>query len=517
VAGALLAGEEAVPAMTIRGPDPSDQVRLPLELDELLRSTNPWWVGKPGRVLPTYRRWAFHTLLRKLETRLAPAVVLRGARQVGKTTLQEQVIRHLLDEQGISPQRILRVQFDDIPSLVGLKDPILAITRWYERRILGRSLNEAAHAGQPAYLFFDEAQNLTDWAPQIKTLVDHNTVQVVVTGSSALRIEAGRDSLAGRVSTLDLGTLLLREIIGIRGGPTLEPTLPPNGLDPLLDVGFWREINTNGARHADLRDQAFAAFSARGGYPLAHANPDVPWTEVADQLNETVIRRVIRHDLRLGERGRTRDAQLLEEVFRLGCRYAGQAPSHATLIAEVNNVLRGNIGWQRILSYLRFLEGSLLLRLVRPLELRLRRARGPMKLCVVDHGLRASWLEEVIPLAPEALEAAPHLADLAGHLAESVVGAFLGGLPYLDIAHFPERSTEPEVDFVLTIGEKRVPLEVKYRRRIDPLRDTLGLRSFVERAYYNAPFGVLVTMTEDVEIPDPRIVVVSLRSLLLAR
>jgi hypothetical protein len=58
---------------------------------------------------------------------------------------------------------------------------------------------------------------------------------------------------------------------------------------------------------------------------------------------------------------------------------------------------------------------------------------------------------------------------------------------------------------------------VKYRRRIDPHRDTLGLRSFLERTHYNAPFGILVTMTERVEVPDPRIVPVSLRSLLLIR
>jgi predicted AAA+ superfamily ATPase len=234
-------------------------------------------------------------------------------------------------------------------------------------------------------------------------------------------------------------------------------------------------------------------------------------------LNETVIRRVIQHDLRLGERGRKRDAQLLEELFRLCCRYAGQSPSQATLIAELTQVLRANIGWQRVLSYLRFLEGALLVRLVRPLELRLKKVRGPMKLCVVDHALRQSWLEETIPIHPEGLERSPHLTDLAGHIAESVVGAYLGGIPHLDLAHFPERPTEPEVDFVLTVGEKRIPLEVKYRRRIDPHRDTLGLRSFLEKTHYNAPFALVVTMLEDVEIPDPRIASLSLRSLLLAR
>jgi len=503
--------------MTDRGPDLFDKVRLPPEIDAHLRETNPWWQGLPGRVLPPYRRWVFATILRRLDAKVAPAIVLRGARQVGKTTLQEQTIQFLLTERRVDPRRILRVQFDELPPLRGIETPILDILRWYQNRILGRTLNETAHAGEAAYVFLDEVQNLPDWAPQLKALVDHHTVQVVVTGSSALRIEAGKDSLAGRIASLELGTLLLREIAELRYGDRIEALLAPNGLQPLVDVDLWRGIEAHGMVHREARDRAFAAFSERGGYPLVHTRPEAAWPELADQLNETVIRRVIQHDLRMGERGRRRDQTLLEEVFRLGCRYAGQAPSQAMLLAEVKHALRANIGWQRILSYLRFLEGSLLLRLVRPLELRLKKVRGPAKLCVVDHGLRASWLEESIPLDPVRLEEVPHLTDLAGHIAESVVGAFFTGIPNLDVAHFPERATEPEVDFVLTIGERRIPVEVKYRRRIDPHRDTLGLRSFLEKTHYNAPFAVLVTMLEDVEIPDRRIVPVSLRSLLLTR
>ena len=37
---------------------------------------------------------------------------------------------------------------------------------WYEQEILGKSLNEVAHQGVPTYLFFDEIQNLKDWAPR---------------------------------------------------------------------------------------------------------------------------------------------------------------------------------------------------------------------------------------------------------------------------------------------------------------------------------------------------------------
>ncbi|MGQ9650527.1 MAG: ATP-binding protein [Phycisphaerae bacterium] len=503
--------------MNSNGRDIFDKVRLSPELDNHLRTTNPWWEGRPGRVLPGFRRWAFDVLLKKICSGIAPAVVLRGPRQVGKTTLQEQIIEHLLRADKVDPRRILRVQFDEIPSLSDLKQPLLTIADWFQNRILGKTFNEAAHEGKPAYVLLDEAQNISDWAPQLKALVDHHNLHVVVTGSSALRIEAGRDSLAGRITTLELGTLLLREIAELRFSDRLPAALPPNGLEPLLRMEFWRDLQAQGLRQATVRDRAFVAFSERGGYPIVQARADIPWSELADHLNETVIRRVIQHDLRMGERGRKRDAALLEEVFRLACRYAGQAPGQATFVAEVKQVLHANIGWQRISSYLRFLDTALLVRLVRPLELRLRRRKGNSKLCIVDHGLRASWLEEMVPLHADGLAQTPHLADLAGHLAESVVGAFLSGIPHVDLAHFPERPTEPEVDFVLTIGEHRIPLEVKYRQRIDAHRDTVGLRSFLEKTHYNAPFGVLVTMRDDACIPDPRVVPISLASLLLMR
>ena len=134
-----------------------------------------------------------------------------------------------------------------------------------------------------------------------------------------------------------------------------------------------------------------------------------------------------------------------------------------------------------------------------------------------DHALRASWLQEVVPFDPDGLAANPHLADLAGRLAESVLGYFLAGIPNLDVAHFPARGVEPEVDFVLTVGTRRIPVEVKYRQRIDPHEDTRGLRAFLEKTVYNAPLGLLVTLADDVVVPDPRIIPISLSSLLWLR
>ncbi len=373
--------------------------------------------------LQPVRRWAYDSLLRGLHSQLAPVIVLRGPRQVGKSTLQAQVIDELL-RTGVDARHILRVQFDDVRALHKREQPILEIVWWYADHVLRAPLGSVGK--HPVYLFLDEVQNLKDWAPQLKHLVDLQPVRAMVTGSSALRIEAGRDSLAGRIHTLELGPLLLREIIELCALGRIEPYHPPNGLGPLKDKAFWVGLRDFGSQHQVLRDQAFALFSVRGGYPIAHKAADEPW------------------------------------------------------------------------------------------ELRLKKRKSPAQLVLSDHSLRAARLQESVPIHPAGLEAAPHLSDLAGRIAESVVGHFFKSIVNLDVAYFPERGAEPEVDFILTIGEQRIPVEVKYRRRIDHA-DTRGLRAFIEKSHYNAPFCVLVTLGDESASDDPCIVSVPLASLLLMR
>jgi len=491
-------------------------LKLGAELEDSLLDMNPWWAGKPMEPLPPHRRWLFEPALQRLKSGLAPVTVLRGPRQVGKTILQMHMIEHLLQNEGVDPKRILRIQFDEIRPFKGLESPILSICRWFEKNIAKMTFNEMGRSNKPAFVFFDEAQNLKYWAPEVKSLVDHNSVRVMLTGSSSLRIERGRDSLAGRISTLELGTLLLREIAAMQGFGDLKAALPFNGSGEMKKRDFWKNVRESGLRDREIRDRAFSAFSERGGYPVSQVRTDKPWAEVADSLNETVIKRVIKHDLRIGDRGKKRDENLLEEVFRICCRYAGQSPGQAIFMTDLRTALDTQTNWQKILSYLRFLDETLLLRLVQPLELRLKKKRGRPKICLCDHSLRASWLQEIIPLTPEGLQANPHLSDLAGHLAESVAGYFLGGIPGLDLAWFPERGAEPEVDFVITVGEFRIPVEIKYRRQIH-FEDTRGLRSFLEKTAYNAPFGLLVTLDDEIMVDDPRILALPLSTVLLIR
>lgn len=467
--------------------------------------------------MPRYRRWLFPRLRRLLTAGLAPATALRGPRRVGKTVLLRQLQAQLLSD-GAAPKRILYAPFDELRAVARAgPDPILALAHWFEEAVLGESFNEAARAGRTAFLLFDEVQNLRGWAPQVKHLVDNHDVRVLLTGSSSLRIAAGSESLAGRVTTLELGPLLLREIAGLRSGYSGAGFWPDNGLEALVAPEAWRAGLEFARRASAERREAFQAYSGRGGYPVAHERPDTSWPELADYLNESVVRRALEHDLQSRGRARGGDAALLEEVFRLACRYAGQSAGQAVFVPDLQQTVAAEVTWSRVRATLRFLEETLLLRVVPPLELRLKRQAAPGKICLCDPALRAAWLQEVLPLDPDRLAAEPHLTELAGRLAESVIGYFFASIPLLDVAYFPSRGIEPEVDFVLTVGTRRIPVEVKYRRRIDPFKDTRGLRAFLEKTVYNAPLGLLVTLEDDVTVPDPRIVPISLSSLLWLR
>ena len=486
---------------------------LPLAVQKYLRTTNPWWEGQRMVKPPPFRRWMFEPTLRRFKKGMTPAVVLRGTRQVGKTTLQQQIIDHLLHEEGVAPNRILRVQFDQVPELQFLQWAFLAISHWFERNVLGETFNTWGNRKQPAYLLFDEAQIVPYWEAQLKMLVDHQRVRVLLTGSSAFRIEKGRESLAGRITTLNMNTLLLREIAALRDWGDIPPLLPFNGVTPLREQTFWEELREHGKRHKEVRDKAFAAFSERGGYPISQIYADLSWDETAAQLNETVILRVLRHDL-----GETPNPNLLERVLRLACRYAGQSPGRAMFLRELHSKLSPNISWQDVLTQLQLLNDTLLVRLVPPMELRLKGQKGNTdKICLADHSLRASWLREKVPLTPKGLQEAPHLAHLAGFLAKSIAGYFLSSIPSLDVTWFPARKTEPEVDLMITIGYHNIPIEVKYRHTIRDGRDTKNLRAFLDKPIYDAPFGILLTLTDDVKISDKRIVALPLSSLLLMR
>ncbi len=83
--------------------------------------------------------------------------------------------------------------------------------------------------------------------------------------------------------------------------------------------------------------------------------------------------------------------------------------------------------------------------------------------------------------------------------------------------HRPARGAESEIDFVLSVGTQRIPIEVKYQSRLDPVRDPRGLREFMGKAANQAPFGLLVTRAESALDFGPGIIAMPLATLMLLR
>lgn len=482
---------------------------IPGDLQRDLLSMNPWWEGGTQRGTPDYRRTIYETLYDKVTRRLHRVVAVRGPRQVGKTTLQSQMINDILHRRRLtSSAQVLRVQFDDLRSLQ-VSDPIIAVVDWYERNILKETINNVSAKGRPVYLFFDEIQDVPKWSSQLKHVVDFKDCQVYITGSSALRIAHGTESLAGRMDLCILPPLSLVEIAGFRGLADVVPFENGTDVSRWRDREFWVELSQYDTGKPLLLDDVYAAFSAFGGYPFCHSKKEVSWKEATTYLANAVISRTIDHDLRAG--GGRRDSRAIKEVFKVALKYAGQATAIRTLARELNDLYECDINQVQTRDYLDFLENSLLIKLVEPIHLRCRKDRPEVKICVCDHGLRAAWLKETISLInPE-----PHNMDLAGHIVESIVGYFLGSIEGGGLAYFPPRDNEPEVDYIIESGDTRIPVEVKYRN--DPLkgRHLEGLRSFIANKLYNAKFGVI--LTKDVSGVQDNIIAMPVKRFLLMK
>ena len=470
---------------------PKDSV-LPQALELYLFKTNPWWQNKPAKPVPTYRRSIYQTLYEIMTRGTTPVIAVRGPRQAGKTTLQFQMIEDILIRRLVKPRQILRIQFDEVPSLGNVKEPILSIIDWYEKKILQDSINTYAMKKQPVFIFLDEVQNLKAWDAQLKAFVDHTDCRVYITGSSALRIQHGRDSLAGRIDEHDLGLLSLPEIAGFRKCGDLRAFNPQIDLSRWVDIEFWEELSRYNGGLPLIVDSVFREYSDLGGYPYCHNKKDRNWGDVCKYLNQSVVERTIQHDLRVG--GVRRDAKILREVFKLAVRYTGQAPKMQKLASELSKVMEATITASEVINYLDFIENSLLLKLVAPLELRTRRQSAAQKICICDHAIRAARLQEKVSLVDHKGDiGGNHDCGLVGHIVEGIVGYFLSRVSGVGLSYFPERPTEPEVDFIMVIGDYRIPIEVKYRPKA--MRDTFtkGLKMFMAKTINNAPFGIMIS------------------------
>ena len=430
------------------------------DLFAVLRQYNPWWAGARSPDLPAWRRAAFREIAAWMENPPAGrALLLSGARQVGKTTLFLQAIDTLLD-RGVAPTNILYATFDHpLLKLVGL-DALLQLWREFE----------PAREG-PEYLFLDEIQVAKDWQVWIKHQVDfEKRRRVAVTGSATPLVTEGQESGVGRWQTIRLATLSFYEYLQLKKLPT--PSLPAVG--SLREVFDWEP-----ARRARVAEEArpltglFHEYLLRGGFPQSALVESIPLAQKL--LREDIVDKVLKRDMTalFG----VRRVLELEQVFLYLCLHDGGLLDMAQLCASLQ------LKRPTVSSFIDLLETTHLIHRLLPFGYGKQVLRARPKIYLADAAI-----------APSVLLKGKSLLEDADGLARAVETAFFKHV----FTRYYARSVgfsywrgkqDREVDIIADLDGQLVPFEVKYRGTAHTgMGDLKGMTEFcaahsVERGY----------------------------------
>jgi uncharacterized protein len=430
------------------------------ELFAVLRQYNPWWAGGRFSDLPTWRRAAFREISDWMENPPAGrALLLSGARQVGKTTLFLQAIDELLD-RGVAPTNILYATFDHpLLKLIGL-DNLLRLWREFE----------PAQEG-PEYLFLDEIQVAKDWQTWLKHQVDfEKRRRIAVTGSATPLAAEDQESGVGRWQTIRLATLSFFEYLQIRKLAT--PPLPAVG--SLLELFDWKET-----RFAKIGEEArpltglFHEYLLRGGFPQSALVESI--TLAQKLLREDIVDKVLKRDVTalFG----VRRVLELEQVFLYLCLHDG---SQLSLPGLCNSL---ELKRPTVSSFIELLQATHLIYRLLPFGYGKQVLRARPKIYLADAAIAPgvllkgkSLLEDPDGLA-RAVETAFFKHVFTRYYARSVSFSYWRGKHNL------------EVDIIADLQGELVPFEVKYRgAQHTGLGELKGMAEFcaeckVERGY----------------------------------
>jgi predicted AAA+ superfamily ATPase len=171
-------------------------------------------------------------ILNRLTT-LHKAIILLGARQVGKTTLLN-ALQSRLTQEGKSI-RYLNCDLEEERQAVNTAS---------------RTLLDRLVAGKDA-IFIDEVQRLDNPGLTLKILVDlYPDLMILVTGSSSFELRSQvNEALTGRYIDFQLSPLSLVEVLqyaGVVGDPALRKPTADALLDDILRYGLYPEIYLEG-------------------------------------------------------------------------------------------------------------------------------------------------------------------------------------------------------------------------------------------------------------------------------
>ncbi len=425
--------------------------------DEVLariRADNPWWIP-PHRIPADWRGLeprlflqAFLPLFQQRDPHRA--VVLLGARRVGKTVLLHHAIQRSI-EAAASPSSLCYVSLDT-PLYTGL--PLETLLRL--------ALDAAGlRSPENACIIFDEIQYHADWERHLKSLVDtYRSTRFVASGSAAAALKLKSDeSGAGRFTDFLLPPLTFVEYLVMTQSQQL--------FGDCLERFQSESVASDEAEVVERLNTRFVEYINLGGFPEAIVSEPVR-RDPARFIRQDVIDKVLLRDL--PSLYGIQDIQELNRLFNVLAWNTGQEIS-------LDELSRGSgVSKNTIRKYLDYLRAAFLIEIIDRIDRsgrRFQRATS-FKVYLTNPSMRAALYQ-------------PETADgpRMGSLVETALLAQESGETRRRM-HYARWGTgsEGEVDFVELGPDGRVGniLEVKWSDGwLDRPSELKGLLAFCNR------------------------------------
>ncbi len=445
---------------------------------------NPWRIQPgwrltglaPRRIQPLILNWIDEPEI----------VVIKGARQVGKTTLVQQIIYDLIHKAKVHPENIFYFSFDDrdLRNLV-LQDPksVFNFIQQQRKRVEKDRL----------FIFFDEIQKAPLMLEILKMYYDSNKdYKFIITGSSSLELSKGvSESLLGRVVNFHLHSLTFQEILTLKASATLSKFLPEAGseVEDFLQnfAGFKQNFNYDYQRLKKVSSELdfykdeimiqFNEYLLRGGYPGVAKKEKLKAEMILRDIKQVYIEKDIIATLKIGKH--LAFSQLLELLsYQIG--------SLVNLEELCGNL---KVSFPTLKNFLNILEKTYIIELLQPYFENQRKAvRKNRKIYFLDTGFRNACI---------GLMNFPSNPNEIGHLVENMtfnilkkVNSYLFGE---SMQFFFYRTYDgAEIDFALKKGNEIFPIEVKYQNFVKEKIPTV-MKNFMKAKGKRSQKGLVVT------------------------
>jgi len=353
------------------------------------------------------------------------AIVIYGARQVGKTTIMKMLIKELKITNNIPDEAIFYLDLEDLEILEVCNQGVDHLIRYIDARTSYNSNSSPASSKGKIYLFIDEIQYLNNASSFIKLMVDNHSdrFKLIISGSSVLDIKLKiKQSLVGRIVTFEVFGLDFEEFLWFKK----------------------KTFNLNKIAGTDKKTQKelkhlFEEFIIFGAYPrvalISNLNNKKYYLK---ELIQTYIKKDIK------DIGKIRNIMKFNNFLRVLADQTGNLLNVDELASSVG------LSRETVYDYLILLEGTYIARRLTPFFKNLRSELTKMpKIYFEDSGvLNYLKYNDIVE-------------KVSGELFENCIYTELRKTVGLDVLRYWRTQSKQEIDFVIQHRKQLFTLEVK--------------------------------------------------------